>query len=264
MYNEGRDFEEHRFQVQEALRVLEQSGYVPSNRHSVLDIGGGQGMHAGFLSESFAKVVCADIIDYTSLYSGEFYSLILAKYSRNGLALDGRKLQFVTSDAMNLIFRDNWFDCCVSFNAFEHIPDPGKALAEIIRVTKKGALSYITFDPIWTCDTGGHFFHRVPQPWAHLLMSDEQYVQHMLQAGADKDEIGDYCHAMNRWRYSRFLDAFEKMVAKKRMEIVFHDEYSAVADESHKSHVNFEAALEKGYSCNELMLRRIRWVVRKL
>lgn len=264
MYDEAADFAAHTAQVADAFHFLSQYGWTPNPEHVMLDLGGGHGMHAGMLAQNVAKVFCADIVDYSSLYDGEFIKLIAGKYQRNGLPFDLRKVAFTQTDAMNLLFKDRFFDCVVSINAFEHIPDPGLALLETVRVLNPGGYAYIVFDPIWTCDTGGHFFHRVPEPWAHLVLTREQYHERMIRAGANQGEVTEFDGAMNRWREFQFHRVFNDCCAAKKIEILHHDVYSAVSADAHLTHPNFLVAQRMGYSRQELMLRQLRWVIKKL
>lgn len=263
MYDEMIDFNEHKFHVATAVRLLTESGFKIPEKSAVLDLGAGQGMHAGFLAENFAKVYCADIIDYSALYEGMFTKLIGEKYQRNGFQIDLQKVAFIQSDAMNLIFRDDLFDCCVTFNAFEHIPNPQLALSEVIRTLKPSGYAFITFDPIWTCDTGSHFFHRVPEPWAHLVLSNEQFHNAMKSNGASVHEQIEFDSAMNRWRLSQFNSAFEAIRDSGVAEVIFEETYSAPASEAHLGHPNFALAIGMGYSKEELLLRNMRWVIKK-
>lgn len=48
------------------------------------------------------------------------------------------KLALRVGDAEKLPFPDNSFDAVISFETFEHLPDPGRALAEMARVVRPG------------------------------------------------------------------------------------------------------------------------------
>lgn len=258
-YDAKADFDLHGNEVSEAFNVLSVHGWGPSNGMRVLDLGGGHGMHVGFLADHNVNVVCADIINYVSLYDGNFFRLIREKHDLYGVPFDTNKIQFVTTDAMNLSFRDQFFDAVFSFNAFEHIPDPSKALFELMRVLRPGGVAYVCFDPLWTADTGSHFFHRVPEPWAHLVYDNDQFTAKMREAGAGEFECEEYLVAMNRWRRIQFDAAF----ARLGTQVVFGDDYQGLSDESYKAHPNMRSALAAGYSMSELLTRRLRWVVKK-
>ena len=51
-------------------------------------------------------------------------------------------------DAAALPFADNTFDACRSERVFQHLPDPARALAEMVRVTRHGG-RIVVFDTDW-------------------------------------------------------------------------------------------------------------------
>jgi ubiquinone/menaquinone biosynthesis C-methylase UbiE len=263
MYDEREDFKSHKAEVDALIAILGHVGVSALSEKRALDVGGGQGMHVGYLSAHFREVYCADVIDYSSLYAGEFLKLLDEKHRRNQIAFRLDKVAFHCTDAMSLFYRDGLFDCVVSINAFEHIPDPRCALDEMLRVTRPGGHVYVATDPIWTADTGSHFFHRVPEPWAHLLYDDESFGRRMRAQGATEDEVVEYRHAMNRWREADFTRMVSEIETSGRAEVVYRDRWSGVVDEAHRSHSNLDALASAGYAETELLLRGLRWVFRK-
>ena len=182
-YDEMADLDFHRGEVSAMQWALSQAG-APLDAENVLDVGGGGGGHSGFLAALARRVTTADLVDPNVSYGGEFLRLLKEKYARHGVELDLAKVEFQRANAMDLPYKDGLFDLVVSFNAFEHIPDPNKALREALRVTRPGGHLYITFDPIWTADTGSHFANFVPEPWAHLVMDADSFAEAMMCAGA--------------------------------------------------------------------------------
>jgi SAM-dependent methyltransferase len=49
-------------------------------------------------------------------------------------------VHFVQADITYLPFRDKWFDFAYAHHVFEHLPDPKKACAEMMRIAKAGAI----------------------------------------------------------------------------------------------------------------------------
>jgi ubiquinone/menaquinone biosynthesis C-methylase UbiE len=263
MYVERDDFLEHEREYQGFRRCVESLGLPLASDSTVLDLGGGQGMHAGFLSCDFRRVYCCDRINYSALYGGEFIKLLAEKYARNGHAIDVSRIAFLESDALDLLFRDGFFDWTLAFNLFEHVEDPGMAMREMIRVTRPGGHLYVTFDPVWTADTGSHFFHLVRTPWAHLLMATEEYAARMRQAGASEEEVEGYRHGMNRVRLAEHRRVLHAAVAETGIRVIEETSWSGVVEPSHRWHLNFFRARMAGYSKEELLTRGVRYVLQK-
>jgi SAM-dependent methyltransferase len=261
MYDEAKDFAHHRAEVEEAYATLISMGLEPPESATVLDVGGGRGMHCGFLQRRNASVVCSDILDYTALYDGAFVKLVAEKYARNGMNLDLARCAFIRSDAMQMLFRDGIFDLCVSFNAFEHIPDPSRAFVEIMRVLKPGGVAYVSLDPIWTCDTGSHFSSLVPGPWSHLVLAEDEFRSRMRAAGASDATIAEFPAAMNRKRLADYDRAVKELLEHYPVRLASHDRYSGLSDPESENHPNYAHARQIGYADDELKLRRLRWVL---
>jgi SAM-dependent methyltransferase len=54
-------------------------------------------------------------------------------------ALEGQERETVAADMRRLPFADGEFDGAIAVHSIEHVPDPDRALAEIVRVLKPGA-----------------------------------------------------------------------------------------------------------------------------
>lgn len=69
-------------------------------------------------------------------------------------------VQYCVSNAVHLPFEDNYFDAVFCFDAISEFPDVKKALAEMVRVAKKGSkvvIGYINL-PTWL---KGTYFHKI-------------------------------------------------------------------------------------------------------
>ena len=260
-YSEADDLDVHKNEYERMISTIRGAG-GPEHFRRALDIGGGGATHSAFMTLIAERVYCLDFIDQNIRYNGEFIKLLREKFIRNSVLVNLDRLEFHAGDAMNLIYKDNSFDLVASFNAFEHIPDPERAAIEVVRVLEHGGLAFITFDPIWTCDTGSHFYHFVPSPWEHLLVPTETYVDQMASAGANDDEVNDFKYAMNKVCLSTFRRVFQGNLPGA--EIVSYREWSGTSDESHHRHPNFQHAINAGYSEEELLTRGIEVVLRRI
>jgi SAM-dependent methyltransferase len=95
----------------------------------VLEIGCGSGAFAKYLSNQGADLTAADF----SPRAVELATKLLA----------GRA-QTVVADVQSLPFPDESFDLVVSLETLEHVPDPDRGLAELVRVTRRGGRLIVT------------------------------------------------------------------------------------------------------------------------
>ena len=108
--------------------------------------------------------------------------------------------------ATDLSYEDNSFDLAFSYNAFEHIDDPDKALSEAIRVVKPGGYIYLNFGPLYFSPMGLHAHESIPVPYCQFL-----FETHLLQKYCDENNLGTIeFDTMNGWPASRFRTTFEK------------------------------------------------------
>lgn len=111
----------------------------------VVDVGGGAGWFTAAFRARGARCVLLEP-DPAELHSGP------------GVP-DGA----VIADGMRLPLRDGVADIAFSSNVLEHVPDPMRLIAEMIRVTKSDGLIYLAFTN-WYSPWGGHEL----SPWHYL------------------------------------------------------------------------------------------------
>lgn len=229
-----------------------------------LEIGGAGGMLAGMFANKYGHVVCTDVVDWNSQYGGEFLKLVSEKFIRNGRQFDFARLEMLVANAENLCFRDNYFDVVFSLNALEHIANPLAALREVIRVTRPGGIIYLNFDPVWTADSGSHFLHRIGEPWAHLVKSDQEITSIMSQNGASTDEINSFMNHMNRLPAAFYRDNFPEVVKNCGSRIVQFNCWSGVCDDAFLEHENLKfAAQHLQTPIEDLLIRGFQFVIVK-
>jgi ubiquinone/menaquinone biosynthesis C-methylase UbiE len=264
-YSEKLDFEEKVHVLEQMLERIERHG-MQRDLHGVLalEVGGSGGIFGGLLSKIFKRIVVSDITDTQVQYKGEFARLLKEKFERNGHDFSFEKIEFQVADAMDLPYRDQYFDVVVSLNAFEHIPKPLVALREVLRVTKEGGLVYLTFDPVWTADNGNHFHHFVPEPWAHLLYSTEEFSRRMISAGAGENLTHEFRVGMNRQPASVYKSEFPAELRKLGASQVYMEEWRGCVQEGNVNHPNrFDAAKKLGCPADDLLIRGFAFCVIK-
>lgn len=260
-YAEQPDFDDKRKYIADFFDMLQ-----PFDRDArdwrALEVGGEGGMLAGLMATRVRHLIGTDIVNSQVGYQGEMIPLLRDKFVRNGEILPLDKLEFLTADAQELPFRDDWFDFCFSQNAFEHIPDPELALRELVRVTRPGGLIYLMFDPLWTADSGSHFLHFIGEPWAHLIESDNEIARRMTAAGASASEVESYRTHMNRRSIAYYREMFTRVTEELGVKVLLRHEWSDCVDPSFMDHPNLAAAAAAhGLPAEDLLVRGLRFLL---
>ena len=120
----------------------------------VVDFGCGFGWMGLFLTPMLAV---------GSEYTGLDRSAALIARGRSLVAERGPAHRFVVGDANAAPFDDDQFDVAIAHALLMHLPDPGRALEEMIRVTRDGGL-------VVTCDAS----HNAINALMHVHETDEQ------------------------------------------------------------------------------------------
>src|SRR5580704_13624886 len=110
---------EHGFALRFMISVLELLGV-----QSILDVGSGTGR---------ALITIKERIPNVSTIGVEPSQALRSIGHRKGL-LD---TQLIDGNGMNLAFADGSFDLVCEFGALHHIPEPSKAVSEMLRVARK-------------------------------------------------------------------------------------------------------------------------------
>ena len=209
-------------------------------------------------------MIGVDLLDYETLWGGNFKQKLLEIFQNNKEPFDSSKCQFIRMDAENLLFKDELFDFVYCINAFEHIHDPSNALFEIWRVLKRGGFAFIQFDPLYYCDTGSHMFDFIPEPWGHLVHSEDEFVQKLRHANCSEEIIKDFKSGLNRKRKSYFIKLFKIFTDEKLplFEKILSNEWSGCINETQMNHKNFED-LQKVYPKEDLLFRGMNILLKK-
>ncbi len=114
----------------ETLQTLKHAGIKTDMR--CLDLGCGTGN---------TSLLIADLVGK----SGKVYGLDVNRYNinickRKAAGKDVNNIQFVVGDVYNTKFENSSFDFVFSRFLFQHLPDPQKALKEMLRLTCKGGI----------------------------------------------------------------------------------------------------------------------------
>jgi len=102
--------------------------FSPWGRDRILDFGSGNGVMLPTMSDEFDTVVGIDLCTTAASRMSQAYRL--------------RNVFLVAADGMELPFHDDSFDAVMATSTLEHFRDIEKAVAEIVRITKRGGLLF--------------------------------------------------------------------------------------------------------------------------
>jgi ubiquinone/menaquinone biosynthesis C-methylase UbiE len=124
----------------------------------ILEVGCGLGFDAIALSRivgSSGRVVAVDM------------SLTMLKAAKSRARDLDIAIEFMLADAAKMGFDDGSFDCTRVDRTLQHIPDPGKVLAEMARVTETGG-RIVAYEPDWGTFTIGSRNRQVTRKMVDL------------------------------------------------------------------------------------------------
>jgi ubiquinone/menaquinone biosynthesis C-methylase UbiE len=175
---------------QRALKLLQLNGMADAGKQ-VLDIGAGDGVLGAMLQNYGHRVVLADMEDWRSRV--------------------GRTVDFCQADiSTGLPFEDESFDLVVSYNSFEHFPDPQKALSEAVRVTKPNGQLFFEFGPLFCSPWGLHAYRSLYMPYPQFLFSEPFITEKLAKFGIrDLGKKRTELQFMNRWKWTEFNDLWK-------------------------------------------------------
>lgn len=191
---------------------------------TVVDIGcGAAGKSLYYASCGAQKVIGVEILEkYRQEAEG------LAK--QLGLA---DKFEFVCADAVALPFADNSVDTVIMNDAMEHVDEPERVIAEVLRVLREGGRLYVNFPP-YNHPFGAHLSDAIYIPWVHLFFPEKvqieayrELVQRFPDAGeriafriAQREDGSEYFSYINHMTVRRF----RKILQQMRIEPAYYHE----------------------------------------
>jgi ubiquinone/menaquinone biosynthesis C-methylase UbiE len=140
----------------------------------------------------------------------------------NSGAFDRRALEqgvaLLEMNAMELGFADESFDFVFSYDAFEHIPNPGRALAEAVRVVRKGGYIYLSFGPLYFSPLGAHLMESINVPYCHLLFPQSVIADFINRKGLPRVDFD----CVNRFSIQDFRHLWREQAG--RLKKVIYEE----------------------------------------
>jgi 2-polyprenyl-3-methyl-5-hydroxy-6-metoxy-1,4-benzoquinol methylase len=156
---------------------------------SILDIGCGEGV----LTEQWAarlgsgRVVGVDLED--------------PKLREEWEMRQRENLEFRTTDGGRLQFGDGEFDLVAAIEALEHIPDPGRTVADMARVARKHLLVSVPHEPLW------RIMNVARGAYVRDLGNTPGHVNHWSKGGFVRElsRVGDVIEARSPFPWTMLL-----------------------------------------------------------
>jgi SAM-dependent methyltransferase len=208
--------------VQEKVAVIERylSGFVtPQSR--VLEIGTGFGAFITYTRAYYSWKICGCEPDQIAIDC----SIRLAN------VIGIQSLPIVHSPGEALAFADNSFDLVYSSNVLEHVADPGKVLAEAMRVLRSGGYLFFTFPNYgswWEGHYGIPWLPYLPK-WAarvyvRLYGRDARYVDTLHLLTVPKIES-----LLKPWKNQITIRTFGQDLWQERMKTLNFGEWGSTS-----------------------------------
>jgi SAM-dependent methyltransferase len=157
---------DHFYTVQAADAVDQLRRWASVQGQLVVDVGGG----AGYFTQAFASAgarcfLVEPIPPVAEAGSPEDAAEAARRELHRRAVAPGRLApgRTIAGDGNRLPLADGTVDVAFSSNVLEHVPDPGRFLDEMVRVTRPGGLIYLSYTA-WYSPWGGH----ETAPWHYL------------------------------------------------------------------------------------------------
>lgn len=113
------------------------------------------------------------------------------------------------------------FDLIYSWSAFEHVEQSllESVIAQLRARLKPNGMLFIQVAPLYYSAEGGHLFHKISQPWGHLLNQDSAYFSALCSACDSKEET-DALWSCYQWLNRLTADRLVELVQEAGLRIV--------------------------------------------
>jgi ubiquinone/menaquinone biosynthesis C-methylase UbiE len=161
---------------------------VPVEGCVVADVGCGDGIMALGVAHGArpATLIAYDVNEVD-------VDLLRERARRYGVAEElPAELTFTRSGPTAIPADDATFDVVYTWSVFEHVADPLMLLREIRRILKPDGALFLQLWPFYYSARGSHLWDWFPDPFHHLLQSEEEIVEAMRASDLHAREWTEY------------------------------------------------------------------------
>jgi cyclopropane fatty-acyl-phospholipid synthase-like methyltransferase len=151
---------------------------------AILDFGCGDGITTLGVALAYPEVQLIGVDIHTA-----FDRLGERAADQLGLETLPPNLSFLTIEQGSAPAQPQSLDGFFSWSTFEHIDrgELGDVAAGLAAALKDGGLGFVQIEPLYHSAYGSHLGSFVDEPWAHLLLSHEEFVARSRQAAGEID-----------------------------------------------------------------------------
>lgn len=164
------------------------------------------------------------------------------------------------------------FDAVFSWSAFEHIDRAFllPVLKDIYMALRPGGLFFIQIEPLFYSPFGSHLGRFGIQPWAHLLLSEDELERQILSFSGTIPavEIEYNFHVRNLEAYKRFIfgeyKKLNRITVEELIDFIVIAGFEILRENRGSSNLDIPEILLQQYRKNDLLTNEIDLLVKRL
>lgn len=186
-----------RRKVARDLSVLAAHG-VAIQGARILEIGCGDGGYSMALAEQGAdSVLATDIVDYWAreVRGDSRHTRAKERQAMRQMNLRAMfpasiqdKVEFGFLDISKSPTTEEPFDLVVSHETLEHVPAMGASMTNMFQSLRPGGIAFHVYNPFF-CFTGGHSLCTLDFPFAHVLLSSDDFRRYVHTYRSDETDL---------------------------------------------------------------------------
>jgi len=241
------------------------SRFVRLDQSRVLDFGCGDGFTAlGVMRFDLKEVVGVDL-NMAYHYLPE----ISQRYLGTDKLPENLSFQQV-HEGESLPFENNSFNAIYAWSVLEHVQDIDGVMSELHRVLAPEGILFIQIEPLYHSPFGSHLLRLIPEPWAHLMMAEDAFLDRAWKAPDQiREEEQDLAYQKNTFiDFKKFLiseyQSLNRITAGELEVAARNSGFNVIAQEKHQRHpCRPPMELLERYPAEDLLTNDVRLTLRK-
>ena len=242
------------------------SRFVRLDQSRVLDFGCGDGFTALGVMRFDLKEVMG--VDLNMAY--HYLPEISQRYLGTDKLPENLSFQQV-HEGESLPFENNSFNAIYAWSVLEHVQDIDGVMSELHRVLAPEGILFIQIEPLYHSPFGSHLLRLIPEPWVHLTMAEESFLERARDA-PDRVREGekDLAYRKNEFvDFKKFLiseyQSLNRITAGELLGAAKRSGFNVI-DEDMRQGLPFRppAELLEQYPAEDLLTNEVRLTLRKV